>query len=264
MPPFFKSCLLAFGLVAGSMLHAEPFTAFGDGESLVYKVSWGFIGAGEIVISAKAENDSAGKSLMRISTTIASKGLVRGMYRFDNKAEVLVERETGRMLWVAEKGMDRSKATESRTDFDYAANIAHHQDVQRPNRNCDIPLKPDALPMDLLSALVQTRHWSMKIGDARDVLVHFGRDIYPVTIRAEGIEDVDTSLGEFKALLLCPRMEKEPPRGVFKKGGEIKVWIAQSGDRLPVKMQLKLGFGTATLTLVSHTPPPAVKSPNAK
>jgi hypothetical protein len=198
---------------------------------------------------------------MRITNTIASKGMVRGMYRFDNRAEVLIERETSRMLWVAEKGMERSKQTESRTDFDYAANLAHHVDTQRPNRNCDIPLKPDALPMDLLSALVQTRHWNMKVGDARDVLVHFGRDVYPVTIRAEGIEEVDTALGDFQAVLLCPRMEKEPPRGVFKKGGEIKVWIAQSGARLPVKMQLKLGFGSATLTLVSHTPPPLPPAP---
>jgi len=261
MPKFVKRCTLALGLLFAMIVHAEPFTAFGDGERLVYKVSWGFIGAGEVEIIAKAETGPDGKPLMRITNTIASKGMVRGMYRFDNRAEVLIERETSRMLWVAEKGFDRSKQTESRTDFDYPANLAHHVDTQRPNRTCDIPLKPDALPMDLLSALVQTRHWSMKVGDARDVLVHFGRDVYPVTIRAEGSEEVDTALGDFQALLLCPRMEKEPPRGVFKKGGEIKVWIAQSGARLPVKMQLKLGFGTATLTLVSHTPPPSPPAP---
>lgn len=261
MPKLVKTCTLALGFLFAMIVRAEPFTAFGDGERLVYKVSWGFIGAGQIEIVAKAETSPDGKPLMRITNTIASKGMVRGMYRFDNRAEVLIERETSRMLWVAEKGQDRSKQTESRTDFDYAANLAHHKDTFRPNRNGDIALAPEALPMDLLSALVGTRNWTMKVGDARDVLVHFGRDVYPVTIRAEGMEDVDTSLGEFKSLLLCPRMEKEPPRGVFKKGGEIKVWIAQSGARLPVKMQLKLGFGTATLTLVSHTPPPAPAKP---
>lgn len=261
MPKFAKSCLLALSFISAMIVYAEPFTAFGDGERLVYKVSWGFIGAGQIEIVAKAEAGPDGKPLIRITNTIASKGLVRGMYRFDNRAEVLIERETSRMLWVAEKGTERSKQTESRTDFDYPANLAHHKDTQRPNRNCDIPLKPEALPMDLLSALVQTRHWDIKVGDAREVLVFFGRDIYPVTIRAEGTEEVDTPMGDFQALVLCPRMEKEPPRGVFKKGGEIKVWIAQSGARLPVKMQLKLGFGTATLTLASHTPPAAPTIP---
>ena len=264
MPNFVKRCALVLGLFLPMIVFAEPFTAFGDGERLVYKVSWGILGAGEIVISAKAETSPDGKPLMRITNTVASKGLVRSMYRFDNRAEVLIERETSRMLWVSEKGMERSRPTESRTDFDYAANLAHFKDAYRPNRDRDIPLTPEALPMDLLSALVQTRSWNIKVGDARELLVHFTRDIYPVTIRAEGVEEVDTSLGEFKALMLCPRMEKEPPRGVFKRGGEIKVWIAQSGARLPVKMQLKLGFGTATLTLVSHTPPPATPPAPAK
>jgi hypothetical protein len=255
-----KSCLLMLGLAAMSA-SAEPFTAFGDGERLVYKVSWGFIGAGKIVISAKAETSPEGKPLMRITNTIASTGVVRGLYRFDNAAEILIERETGRMLWSAEKGLERDKKTESRTDFDYAASVAHHKDTYRPNRNVDITLKPNDAPMDLISALIQTRRWEIKTGESRDVLVHFGRELFPVTIHAEGMEKVDTPLGDFQAMLLSPRMEKEPPRGIFKRGGKISVWVAQSGPRLPVKMQLQLGFGSATLTLIEHTPPPPAPAP---
>jgi len=249
-------CLLLFCLAAMTS-SAEPFTAFGDGERLVYRVSWGIIGAGQIVITAKAETDKDGKPLMRITNTMASRGMVRGLYRFDNAAEILIERENGHMLWAAEKGYERSNKTESRTDFDYAAGVAHHVDTYRPNRNTDIALKPGDEPMDLISALVQTRSWDLKPGDSRDVLVHFGRELFPVTIHAQGIEEVDTPLGDFNAMVLIPRMEKEPPRGLFKRGGEIKVWIAQSGAHLPVKMQLKLGFGAANLTLIEHTPPTA-------
>jgi hypothetical protein len=249
--------LLALFCLATLTAHAEPFTAFGDGERLVYRVSWGIIGAGQIVIAAKAETDKDGKALMRITNSMSSRGMVRGLYRFDNDAEILIERDNGHMLWAAEKGFERSNKTESRTDFDYAAGVAHHVDTYRPNRNTDIPLKPGDEPMDLISALVQTRRWDIKPGDSRDVLVHFGREFFPVTIHAQEIEEVDTSLGDFNAMVLVPRMEKEPPRGLFKRGGEIKVWIAQSGERLPVKMQLKLGFGAATLTLIEHTPPTA-------
>ncbi len=129
-----KSCLFMLGLAAMNA-SAEPFTAFGDGERLVYKVSWGFIGAGKIVITAKAETGPDGKPLMRITNTIASTGVVRGLYRFDNAAEILIERETGRMLWSAEKGQEREKKTESRTDFDYAAGVAHHKDTQSQYRH---------------------------------------------------------------------------------------------------------------------------------
>jgi hypothetical protein len=46
-------------------------------------------------------------------------------------------------------------------------------------------------------------------------------------------------------------MEKDP-KGLFKKGGEIKVWISQDASSLPVKMQLKLNFGSATLLLSDY------------
>jgi hypothetical protein len=62
---------------------------------------------------------------------------------------------------------------------------------------------------------------------------------------------VRTPLGKYKTLVLVPRMEKDP-KGLFKRGGEIKVWIAQDGSRLPVKMQLKLKYGTASLLLTEH------------
>jgi len=259
MSSLLTRCLSLFCLSV-LIASAEPFTAFGDGECLVYRVSWGFIGAGQITITAKAETGKDGKDgkpLMRITNTMASRGMVRGLYRFDNNAEILIDRDNGHMLWAAEKGMERNNHTESRTDFDYAAHVAHHVDTYRPDRSTDITLKPGDEPMDLISALVQTRRWDLKPGDSRDVLVHFGRDLFPITIHADSIEEVDTSLGDFQALVLIPRMEKEPPRGLFKRGGEIKVWIAQSGAHLPVKMQLKLGFGSATLTLIEYTPPTA-------
>ena len=86
------------------------------------------------------------------------------------------------------------------------------------------------------------------------VIVQFGRDFYPLSIHAEGYEEVRTPMGKYKTLVLVPRMEKDP-KGLFKRGGEIKVWIAQDGSRLPVKMQLKLNFGSATLLLSSYQAP---------
>ncbi len=60
-------------------------------------------------------------------------------------------------------------------------------------------------------------------------------------------------MGKFQALRIVPRMDKETPRGLFARGGEIKVWISQGEKPLPVRMQLKLKYGTATLLLQEHT-----------
>lgn len=243
---------LAMAFITGLTARAAPFSAFADGERYVYKVGWGiFGGAGRVVISAQRDTLD-GRPVMRIATQTSSRGLVRGIYRYDDIAEVVVDIATGRLVYAEEKGEDSKRKTESRTDFDYARGIAVHRDRYRPHRDRDMPI-PAGDPIDLISSLVAPRHWDIKTGDARDLLVHFGSDFFPVTLHAEGTENVRTPMGTFNTLRLVPRMDKEPPRGLFQRGGEIKVWISQDGERLPVKMQLKLNFGTATLLLEERT-----------
>ena len=124
----------------------------------------------------------------------------------------------------------------------------------RTERSLAVDLPEGGDPIDLISALVQTRDWNLKPGEKRDVVMQFGSEFYTLAIYAEAYEEVHTPMGDYKTLVLVPRMEKEP-KGLFKRGGQIKVWIAQDGSRLPVKMQLKLNFGTATLSLSSYTAP---------
>jgi len=232
---------------------AAPFTAIRDGESFTYKIGFAFFSkAGELSIMARHESLN-GVDVARVSTETTSRGVVRSLYKLDNQAEVVIDRASGRMLSTKESGADSKRATDTETTFDYTKRVARHTDRVRTERSRDIPI-PAGDPLDLISALIQTRDWGLKPGEKRDTLVHFGPDLYPLTIHAEGFEEVRTPLGKYKALVLVPRMEKDP-KGLFKRGGEIKVWIAQDGSRLPVKMQLKLKYGTASLLLNEHKEP---------
>lgn len=239
---------------------AAPFTAFRDGETFTYRVGFAiFTRAGEITIAAH-DRKLNGVEAISVSTDTRSRGVVRGLYSFDNKAEVVIEKSSGRMLQVKESGADPKRATDTEITFDYQTRLANYTDRVRPERSVELAI-PDGDPVDLISALVQTRDWNLKPGDKRDLLVQFGRDFYPLTIKAEGYEEVRTPLGTYNTLVLVPRMEKDP-KGLFKKGGEIKVWISQDASNLPVKMQLKLNFGAATLLLSNYKSAPVlVKAP---
>ncbi|MBA4137091.1 MAG: hypothetical protein C0518_07225 [Opitutus sp.] len=231
---------------------AEAFTGMRPGEQFTYKVGFAvFPRAGELTITAAAAKDAQGREVVQISTDIASRGIVRGFYAFENKASATIDPASGRLLHVKESGEDPKRATDSETIFDYTARVARHIDRSRPERSTEIPI-PEGDPIDLISALVQTRDWDIKPGEKRDVLVHFGRDLYPLSIHAEGYEEVRTPIGKFRTLVLVPRMTSNP-KGLFKRGGEIKVWIAQDGSRLPVKMQLVLRYGTASLLMTNYT-----------
>lgn len=239
---------------------AAPFAAFRDGEVLTYQVGFAlFRQAGEVQIAARRTPEHDGSATWTIATTTASRGFVRFLYAYDHHAAVLFDEATGRLQAVRESGADPRRASDSETLFDYAAGLARHTDRARPDRSVDLPLPPGD-PLDLISALVQTRDWRMQPGDERPLLVHFGNDFYALILRAEAYERVRTPLGRYPTLRLTPRLVGEP-KGLFKRGGQIRVWIAQDGSRLPVKLQLVLKYGAATLVLAAHAPgtasPPA-------
>ncbi|HWA27185.1 MAG TPA: DUF3108 domain-containing protein [Lacunisphaera sp.] len=247
-----KNLLLFLGLP--SLTLAAPFVAIKDGETFTYRVAFGIFGhAGDIVISGKADT-SAGQDRIAITATTTTKGFVRGIYQYENNAVALIDRPTGRLLSVKETGAEPKRAINSDFTIDYKTRTATYTDHVRSSRSSALTLPPGGDPIDLISALVQTRDWDLKPGDKRDVVVQFGRDFYAITIHAVGFEEVRTPMGKYKTLVLVPRMDKDP-KGLFKKGGDIKVWIAQDGSRLPVKMQLKLNFGTASLLLSSYQEP---------
>lgn len=232
---------------------AAPFTALHDGETFTYKVGFAiFTHAGDITISAH-DDKSNGRDLVRVTTDTRSNGIVRGLYEFDNKAEVVLDRPTSRLQSVVEKGADPKRATDTEFTVDYEKRTARYTDRVRTDRSGELALPDGGDPIDLISALVQTRDWNLQPGQKRDVVVQFGRDFYPLAIYADHYETVRTPLGKYKTLVLIPRMEKSPI-GLFKKGGEIKVWISQDATNLPVKMQLKLKFGSATLLLSDYEP----------
>ena len=248
-----KRLFFSFALFATAQLHATPFTAFRDGETFTYKVSFAiFSHAGDIIIAAH-DDKKDGQDLVRVTTDTKSRGIVRGLYAFDNQAEVVIDRATSRMQSVKESGADPKRATDTELALDYATGKARYTDRVRTERSAEFEIPPGD-PMDLISALVQTRDWNLKSGEKRDILVQFGRDFYQLAIYADGIEEVRTPRGVFQAQVLIPKMEKDP-KGLFKKGGQIKVWIAQDEGRLPVKMQLKLNFGSATLLLSDYQAP---------
>lgn len=244
-----------------SLACAAPFTAFHDGEIFTYRVGFAiFMHAGDITIAAK-EQKLNGAQVVSVTTDTRSRGIVRGLYAFDNKAEVVIDKTSGRMLAVKESGADPKRATDTEIVFDYATRRAKYTDRVRPERSEDVTI-PEGNPVDLISALVETRNWNLKPGEKHDVLVQFGSDFYPLAIYADHFEEVSTPLGTYQTLVLIPRMEKNP-KGLFKRGGQIKVWISQDASNLPVKMQLKLNFGSATLLLSDYKAPTLAEKSSA-
>jgi hypothetical protein len=247
-----KRLALLFALACSATLHAAPIS-FGDGERFTFRVSWGlFSEAAEIAIAARSEQ-SAGLPQIRVTTTTATRGLIRKLYSFDGRAESVFDANDGRMLAAVATTSAKKKKTHAMAVFDYTAAKVRYEDYLRPDRSTNIPL-PEGQPMDLITSLIESRAWNLKVGDRRPTTVMFDDEFYDLTLVAERIERVETPTGKYDTLVIVPIMEKEP-KGMFKRGGTVRVWISQDEKRLPVKLEVSLKYGTGTAWLTEYHPP---------
>jgi hypothetical protein len=250
-------------LLATTAATAAP-SALHDGEALTFKVGWGiFVHAGEIKISAQTEAMDGGGPKLHVTTTTATRGFARALYPFEARADALLDARTGRLLTNAETSLAPNKETKSSVTIDYDKATATYVNDLNPAKDVSLPVPPGD-PLDLIMSLVQTRMWDLKPGEKRDALTLFDDEFYELTIYADRYEEVRTPLGKFNTLVLVPRMEKTPPKGMFKKGSVVSVWISQDEQKLPVKFQVDFKFGAGVATLIKYQPPTIATAKEAK
>jgi hypothetical protein len=245
---------LTLGSVFGSYCHAA-LPVF-DGERLTYRVSWAIVpGAGEIKVVAKKELGPDGARLA-VTATTTTRRLARMLLPFDAEAKSIFDLNTGHLLSLQETSSQRSKRSAHRVTFDYTS----RQATYIGSKSADQPqllVIPAGDPTDLIMGLLQTRSWNLPLGEKQDALVLFANDFYELTIYHTRNEQVRTPLGTFDTMVLEPRMEKTAPKGMFKRGSTVRVWIAQEKRRLPVKFEVEFKIGTGTASLEAYEGPTA-------
>ena len=242
----------ALGLLS-SAAHAE--TALQPGEELTYSVRWAVLpSAGQIRISA-TQHTAQGAPRLSITTQTETRGLARSLMAFQARSESVFDVSSGRLVSLRESSVARAKRVDYSVEFDYARGHALFtgKDAETP-RTLDLP---EGDPADLITTLMKTRLWDLQVGDVRDVLVSYRDDFYLLTVHALRMEHVKTPLGDFETVVIEPRMEKTAPKGMFKRGANVRVWVSRDAAKLPVRFQVDFKVGTGVATLVKYSPPDA-------
>ena len=242
-------------LLLGSAISGIASTplALEQGEQFTYRLSWGLFGkAAELVITADAPPPASGASdRTRITMLTSTRGVVRALYPFDGKAESIYETSTGRLISATAETMARTKETRATMALDHETRRAVYTDHLHAERSLELEL-PEQNVADFITTLIQTRTWDIQLGERRAVSVLFDDEIYDLVITAEEEETIRTKWGPTKALRLVPRME-ENPKGMFRKGGEVRVWVSRDERQLPLRFDVKVGVGTAMAVLTAYT-----------
>ena len=230
----------------------ERGSGFKPGERLEFHGGWGiFSNIARIIVSTQ-EDEENGREAFQILSLASTQGIIRAVYPADTRTETLLDPEQWTLISSRLEGRAGKDDNLSLTFIDYENELVHHTDEIKERKSYVQPL-PMAPVLDYMSAVFQMRGLPLEIGRSFPVFVQGGGDFYLVHVEVTGIEEIKTAMGRVSCYILEPRMDK--PTGIFARGGGVTLWITDDAHRLPIRADVRLGFGTARLRLDRYESP---------
>lgn len=248
------SALLSAGLLALAPPEA-PRTirndSFGRGEIMQYKVHYGLVTAAEATIELSDDihkvND---RPCYRATVTGRTNGSfdmflkVRDTWRsYIDTTSILPQR----FFRNIEENNYRKRET---IDFDHYKNVADVESHKK-NKN-DVKRGSYKVPdnvQDLVSGFYFLRtldYSNRKVGEQIKVQGFFDNEVFDMTVKYMGRQNVETKAGVIRAIRLAPKM---PKNKLFQGEDAISVYLSDDRNKIPVLFEAQMFVGSVKIDM---------------
>jgi hypothetical protein len=237
---------------------------FASGERLVYHVEWTpplwlfFIPsmeAGEATLTLAGDTQYKDKKALKIIFTARSSGALAKFTgkSIDDSFEFTTDPETFCTYRVSKREREGKRMRDIDIVYLPDTRQAHIREVDvsgsipRVLQDKDYGGIPPCVK-DLFSALYSLRQTDLAANSSRQVLVADNERVTEVEIRVGKSERVHTPAGDYKA------WQVNTPAvfgGLFKYGGQFRMWLSADNRKIPVKFEAKISLGKVTGSLVA-------------
>lgn len=260
---------LCAGRQAGSESAGYGATPFEPGEKLIFHVEWSppwylfflpTMDAGEVRLSIEQGPEREQKPSMRIVFTAKSSGTLAKLtgVHVDDYFESHVDAHSLCTASVVKRIREGRRKRDIEVTYMPASNQLRIREVNvavsppKVDRDSVVNDIPSCV-RDIFSAVYDTRRRNLTEGFAHRVMVGEDDKIREIEARVERKEDVKLQLGRFDAWKVDTASVLG---GLFKDGGQFKIWMTADERRLPVKFEARVRLGKVTGTLKEATVPP--------
>ncbi len=242
-----------------SLLNAQEYSirkdpVFEVGEVLEYRMKYGFITAAEAVVKVlPSDLRFDNKPVFNLSVNVRTSGSFDVFYKIRDQYDSYIDQETLLPYFYQENVREGSYRRQDKARFS--------QDAKKVVSNRGTFTTPTKQTFDLFSAYYFARSLDLsqiKVGDKFKLNYFLGDEITNLEIEYIGKEVVKTKLGNIRCLKFSPSIN---PGRIFRKDSRLYLWITDDGNRVPVKAQVEIVVGSATLELKSAS---GLKYPLAK
>lgn len=209
--------------------------AFSVGEKLTFSVDYGPIQAGTAIMSVEDTTTIRGRSCYHITSKAFSSNSFSVFFKVEDIIESFIDTRGIFSARIEKHIHEGSFNKDEWYEFNYPENKAYSEK--------DTVLIP-AVMQDALSALYYLRTQELKVGKSIK-LSHFDNGkIHKLEVKVLKRETIKVKAGIFRTILVEPMMTGI---GVFKHGGQIRVWLTNDKKKMPVKMTTKIYLGSIGL-----------------
>lgn len=221
---------------------ALPETPFDVGERLEFSVGYGPLPAGSMAIEIQDLTTFRGTPAYHIVFDAETNKAVSFVYELDSHEESWFDAVRFRSLRYLKRSVENDKQYTREYRFDQDAHLRITPEGEAKSAS------PHAV--DQLAFMYYLRLLPLKPG-AKFVLNNSADpNDNPVTIRVLKKERVKVPAGTYETWVLD--LDVTTDNGVFKKGGENRIWLTADDARFPVKLSSKIGLGSFQAELVER------------
>jgi len=217
-------------------------SAFQEGEMLRYRISYGFVDAGEAVLEVKKTTKTgANRPLYHVVGTGRTLGAFNAFYKVHDVYESYVDKQSI-MPWYFVRDVNEGGYTKNQ----YYTFMHDNNQVNTGEKILSVPMGVQ----DMMSSFYKARTLdfrNLKVGQVFSFKCFMDDEIFLLKIRYKGDEEVKIRKGKFKAHKFVPVVQQGR---YFKSEEDVQFWVTADANRIPILIKAKIPVGTIRLHLV--------------
>lgn len=218
--------------------------SFEAGEKLRYRITYGFVDAGEAVLEVKSTSKKGGnnRDLLHVVGTGRTLGGFKAVFKVHDVYESYLDKK-GIFPWQFVRRVDEG-------GYKIEQDYSFKQDKQKVNNGDG---KEFAIPVgiqDMISSFYYSRTLGVKNakkGDTFEFKCFMDDEIWPLKVKYVGTEVIHIRKGKFSCMKFVPVVQTGR---YFKSESDVNFWVTDDENRIPILVKAKIPVGTIKMHLV--------------
>ena len=235
---------LFFGMTSSSLVKYPTVnnTAFKLGEVLRYRVTYGFMDAGEAILEVKATSKKgANRPLYHVKGTGRTLGGFNAFYKVQDTYESYIDQQSI-MPWYFVRDVNEG-------GYKVNQKYTFKQDLNKVETGSKSFKTPMGV-QDMVSSFYKARtlnFTNMKKGQTFEFKCFMDDEVYNLKIKYEGDEVIKIRKGKFKCHKFVPVVQTGR---YFENEEDVNFWVTADKNKIPILVKAKIPVGTVKMHLV--------------